>query len=303
MYDGGEPHTHEEALAAARLKVTDAVAYLDSITFFCSRRLPPGLLSALRKEYGGRLHVHPLRVPDPFFKPWLMTLHQPRQATLVALRALEGTVLRVNAAHVAIDFLVSGRVDADQVTAALFAHVVQKWRRHNERVRLEVNTSYWKRDRRAARNIALYGDKLSKADGSPCAHFEMRFTSASACKRAGLGELEKILKEIDVMALLKRQTKLANVDAQRLDRAIEKVARINKRRKPRKWSTVKEAKVRIQRLLARAVHDEGRALSETTIMNARAQSLADCRLPLRHCLVSPASWSEFTSRPSWRWLC
>jgi hypothetical protein len=43
--------------------VTGATAYLDTLTLYCYRPLPYGVLGALRREYGKKLIVDPIKIP------------------------------------------------------------------------------------------------------------------------------------------------------------------------------------------------------------------------------------------------
>jgi hypothetical protein len=204
--------------------VTDAMAYLDTITLFW-RRFPSEVLTSLRRRYGHRLIVEKFRPPKRAAQPpgtrwYLTTIHQPEDATLKWLMNLHDRFV-VNAVHVAVDFLCPDRRHAQLATEYLTRGLVQKWRRRDRRSYLEPNTRYWKQDRKDARNIALYGHRVSKTGLGPCSHLEFRFTGASACKRVGLGDLASLIAGVDVMALLMRQAKIGFIDPNRLDRALE----------------------------------------------------------------------------------
>src|SRR5262245_3522684 len=134
-------------------------------------------------------------------KRWHVTIHQPQPETLASLSAIHRRFV-VHAVHVAIDFLCPDPAQADLATAYLRRGVVQKWRRRNQNQlsHVEANTMYWSRNRKARRNIALYGDRPSKAGLGACSHFEMRFTAAAASKRAGLGDLDSLIRGVNAMA-------------------------------------------------------------------------------------------------------
>src|SRR5205814_10085226 len=123
-------------------------------------------------------------------------------------------------------------------TAFLRRGLVQKWRRRDHRAQPYLNSVYWKRDRKAARNIGLYGDRQSKTGLGSCSHCELRFTGAKACKRVGLGELRDLIRGVDAMELLNRQARIIFIDPKRLDVAIDRIARANlrldQRRSPRR---------------------------------------------------------------------
>jgi hypothetical protein len=289
--------------------ITDAVAYLDTLTLFCWRPLPDGELSALRKQYGRRLIVDAYKVPGrnldgrkrQHCKRWHITIHQPKNSTLTSLAAIQRGRFVVHAVHIAVDFLCPTSREAGLATAFLTRGVVQNWRRRVHQTHVEVNTQYWKWNRKAPRNIALYGHRQSKTGTGHCSHFEMRFTGAAACKRVDLNDLRKLVGGVDAMALLKHQTKIAFLDPTRLDRALEKLARRNlpksQRRQPA--TTVNDIKKRLQLWLPRCIADEGCSLDWTSIAKARSQSLADHRPELRSCLADRVEWANFTPKPRW----
>jgi hypothetical protein len=205
--------------------ITDAVAYLDSLTMYCWRPLPTNTLGSLRRRYERRLYVEKCKVPQLGRQYWLITIHQPDQQTLSLLRTIQPGKFVVHAVHVAVDFLCANRRHAELATAFLTRGAVQKWRRRGHQSHIKINTRYWNVNKRAKPNIALYGDRKSKTGLGPCAHFELRFTGAEACKRAGVGDLNSIMGGVDAMALLERQVWIAFIDRKRLNRAVEKMAR------------------------------------------------------------------------------
>src|SRR5262249_46423120 len=280
--------------------ITAAVAYLDTLTLFCWHRLPDGVLSALRKHYGRRLIVDEYEVPAPRrngqkrrrSNRWHITIHQPASSTLAAIAAIQQGRFVVHAVDIAVDFLFPTSREAELATAYLARGVVQKWRRRGQQTHLEVNTHYWKWSRKAPRNIALYGHRRTKTGTGYCSHFEMRFTGAAGCKRAGLNDLRKFMHGVDAMTLLKRQTKIAFIDPKRLDRVLERLARRSlpnsQRRKPS--ITVNDVKKRLQLWLPRCIADEDFRLDWQSIAKARSQSLADHLPDLRSCLASQVDW-------------
>jgi hypothetical protein len=289
--------------------VNDAIAYLDSLTLFFWQAPGADLLRALRKAYRRRLIVKAYRVPGPSFgrrreghsKRWHVTIHQPDPETLANLSTMHRKFV-VHAVHVAIDFLCPDRAKADLATTFLTRGVIQKWRRRNQLSHLEANTSYWNLNPKARRNLALYGDRPSKAGLGACSHFEMRFTGAAACNRAGLGDLSNLVRGVNAMALLKHQTRIAFIDNRGFDRALEKLARRELRRTQgrRPAGTVSDIKKHLQRRLPRFIEDET-SLTMETITKARSQELWN-RLPtLRSCL-RPVAWTDFTPEPRWVWL-
>jgi hypothetical protein len=292
--------------------INDAIAYLDSLTLFFWQAPGRDLLGALRKTYQRRLIVKAYQVPRSFAgwrrgghsKRWHVTIHQPEPETLASLSTIHRRFV-VHAVHVAIDFLCPDPAQADLATAFLTRGVVQKWRRRNQNQlsHVEANTTYWSWNGKARRNLALYGDRPSKAGLGACSHLEMRFTGAAACKRAGLGDLSSLVRGVNAMALLKHQAMIGLIDGKRLDRALEKLARkkLRKTQRRRPAITVGEIKKHLQRLLPRCIADGGHPLNMRTITKARSQQLWDCWPGLRSCLRR-VEWTAFTPEPRWQWL-
>jgi hypothetical protein len=289
--------------------INDAIAYLDSLTLFFWQAPGRDLLGSLRKSYQRHLIVKAYQVPRRRFagrrrgghsRRWHVTIHQPEPETLASLSSMHRK-FAVHAVHVAIDFLCPDPAQADLATAFLRRGVVQKWRRRHQLSHSEANTTYWSVNRKARRNIALYGDRLSKTGFGACSHFEMRFTGAAACKRAGLGDLSSLMRGIDAMALLKHQTRLAFIDKKGLDRAVEKLARGKLRRTQgrRPALTVSEITRQLQRRLPRFIGDEAQHLNIETITKAPSQRVWTLQ-KLRSCL-RPVEWPAFTPEPRWLW--
>ena len=289
--------------------VTDAMAYLDTITLFSRRRVPSEVLASLRREYGSQLIVEEFRPPKRAAQPpgtrWcLVTIHQPEDTTLKWLTTIRHDRLVVHAVHVAVDFLCPDSRHAQLSTEYLKRGLVQKWRRRDRRSHLEPNTVYWKLDGKDARNIALYGHRVSKTGLGPCSHLEFRFTRASACKRVGLGNLASLIAGVDVMALLRRQAKVAFIDPNRLDRALENLARkkLSATQRHRPGATVLELKKHLRRMLPRCIQDEDTDFDQNSITEARSQSLWDHQPQFRSCLGKPVDWASLTPAPKWwRW--
>lgn len=285
--------------------ITDAVAYIDTLVLFCAHCLPKGELTLLRKHYGRRMIVKPHPVPGrPQARRLKLTIHQPVEATLERLTGLQADRFVVHAVHIAVDFLCGDRRQAHLAAEYLTRGIVQNWRRRGHRSHLEENSRYWKLDSRAPRNIALYGDRLSKTGLGACCHFEMRFTSAAACRRAHIGELRNLIAGVDAMSLLRHEARIVFIDQKQLVRALEQKARRllpgTQRRRP--TITVADIKTHLQRLLPRCLEDESCSLDQDTVADARSQSLFDLRPELRSCLTRRQSWIKFTPTPRWwRW--
>jgi hypothetical protein len=280
-----------------------ARVFIDSLTLLCWHRLPEGVLQLLRQEYGRRLILkcHVITVGRRRRRRyWLITIHQPRKATLQSLRPIQRRRFVINTVHIATDFLCPNQRQAALATEFLTRNLLLKWRRRGHRSHLEPNTRYWNRDKKAVRNFALYGHRPSKTGRGACAHFEMRFAGAAACKRAGIGKLDDLVRGVDAMTLLHHQARIMPIDSKRLDRAIEAIARRTLRNKKHLGATVNEIKLRVQERLARILSDQDRPLSAGTVARARSQNLWDYQPVLRPCLKR-MPWDHFTSDPSWHW--
>src|SRR4051812_28225661 len=95
--------------------ITGAVAYLDTLTLFCWRPLPDGVLASLRREYGRRLITETVEV-EAELEFWFITIHQPKKKTLVALDAIKAKRFVINAVHIAVDFLCLNQHQASLAT-------------------------------------------------------------------------------------------------------------------------------------------------------------------------------------------
>jgi hypothetical protein len=286
--------------------ISGAVAFIDSLTLFCWRLLPKDVLTLLRQRYGRRLLVksHDITVGKQLKRRyWLITIHQPSRATLRRLSTIQRGRFVVSTVHIATDFLCPNKHQAALATEFLTRGVLLKWRGRNHRSHLEPNTRYWNRDKKAVRNFALYGHRESKTGKGACAHFEMRFTGAEACKRAGVGKLQGLARGIDAMKLLRHQARIMVIDPKRLDRAVARIAQRTVRSRKRRYrsTTVSEIKLRVQERLAYLLSEEGTPLNARTVARARSQRLWDHQRVLRSCLKR-VPWEHFTPDPSWhRW--
>jgi hypothetical protein len=175
----------------------------------------------------------------------------------------------------------------------LSAHLVQRWRRRGQTSHVELATTYGNRDKRAARNSALYS-RASKPSGQPCCHFELRFSSAKACKRAGVGDFDSLINGVDALALLQHQTRIAFIDLRAVDRLAETFARNSKRRYPN--TSLAEITKRVLDLLIRRLADDNGTI---LISRVRAQAFYDLGRCWRTCLREEVAWESFTPLPRW----
>src|SRR5579862_449721 len=281
-----------------RFMVSNAFGYVDTMTLLCSRSLPKDLMKWLRRRYGRRLIAQRLTIPKrPGLWYGLVTVHQPDIETLALLtKLLPSPVL--HAVHIAVDFFPANVQQTSLATRYLRRGLLLKWRGNGQLSHQYEATTYAKRQPASPRNYALYGDKLSKTGRGPCAHLEFRFRGAAACKRAGVGDLNRLIQGVNLMDLLTRQAKIAFIDRKRLERQIEIYARSTARARQ---STVSAERARIKQRFAFMLHEDDNPVDEHTLAKARSQVLWDIRAKQRTCLkVTP--WSDFTPPPVWwRW--
>src|SRR5439155_19298444 len=138
-----------------------------------------------------------------------------------------------------------------------------------------------------------------KTGKGPCSHFELRFTGAAACRRAGLDNLNDLARGINALKLAKHQTRVAFIDGDHFDRTLRHVARNVKWQNRLQFSNtmVREVKQELRRRLTRILQDETFTPDENKLTKVRSQTLWDHRKSLRHCLTEIA-WDEF---PTPRW--
>ena len=292
-------HTRDLVGLHRAFTVTSTVAYVDTIRLFYRGMFPRDQLSWLRTRFRRRMIVESWKALGDSFRGGFITLHQPDVETLERLSAIPKPPLVVNAVHLAMDFICPDQAQAKLAAEFLGRAAVQKWHRRKHSSHRERNTQYW-RSGGSTRNIAVYGDRKSKTGGEPCCHAEMRFTSADACRRAGL-DLNNLLEGPDVLGLLNSQARIAPIDPTKFDRAIERKARGCLRGTQRRYGskiTVDELKTKIRRLVTRMLQDDDSSFDEQTIDQGRSQFLLDYRPELRSGL-NEIPWSQFA--PPVRW--
>ena len=290
--------------------VTDVVAYPDTLGCLVRYPLPPGLWEQLRSTGSGKvIPAKPLLIGRDLWQ--LCRIQRPTRDTVDMLANLPRCIVcRVD---VAVDFICATAQDACLAGSYFDKFLVQKWhgKRHK---RQHKNSVYWNRDRQTARNIALYADKPSKTGMGPCAHVELRFSTAAACRRVGISEPRDLLRDIEVARLLQRQTRLARVDARRFDRLIEQIARKRIRLRTERRRRTSEARLskriwdqfntvdgqcrKTRGLFCRLFQSAERTPTPEVIS---AQELAE-RLPrMRSCLIS-LPWMTAFPQPRWMFL-
>jgi hypothetical protein len=291
--------------------VTEARAYLDTITLFSWQPLPKQIFKDVRGLQNKPLVSREtlVRGRDGCHLTCLLFnfIHQPTAATMEYLAPMQDDKFTLNAVHVAFDFLVADEQQALNAQSYFGQHLRQTWRRPQEGWS-GLNTSYWKLDRKEPRNIALYSDRPSKTGGGHCCHLELRFTGADGCRRSGLSDLHALASGIDALSLLKRQTKISIVDPDRLDRVIERMARhfLPRTKRDHRIVIVNGARTeltvdlltaKMHQLLVRSL---GVApITRDSVCSIRSQDLWDSQhRALRSALVE-VPWDEIAPPPSW----
>jgi hypothetical protein len=259
--------------------ITKVISYCDTIGVYCWRRLPAGLFSQLRRQYGGNLW------PRQNDFGWVIEINQPTRQTLTQLAPFEGELFCLSRADIATDLLTSTKAEAISGANLVKQHMIQNWRRRQESVTVET-TTYW--CRRARRNIAVYGDRPSKVTGQPCVHVEMRFVGAGAVKRAKI-DFKALIEGVDTLSLLQHQAKLATIDDLKLKTILMQFALNTQMKYPA--SSLDETRKKVHHMLLGATGTE-------SIDEISSQALYDVRA-FRGCL-RVIQWSDLIPQPV-RW--
>lgn len=271
----------------------NTVAYID--TLGCELPLPP-IVAALEQSARGKV----------FARKLALRIQQPAQSTLRSLRLHDAKICRVD---IGFDVLRSNAAAAEETGNWFRLHMLQKWR-GKKSTHQHKNSHYYSRDARVERNINLYWDKESKTGLGPCAHIDLRFFKARACRRAGIDDAATLIAGIDVMSLLKRQTRLCRIDSDRFERKLEKLARAHLRTNranvrsnathpviDAQFNTVAGVKERIRQVCLRrfARKDTPVALGFISV-----QEFYD-RTPVMRSCLTPIPWEQVVSAPP-QWL-
>jgi hypothetical protein len=202
-----------------------------------------------------------------------------------------------------VDFHVATLHEAEHIQQQFDQRLRQTWHRPQDR-RSELGTLYWKPPN-SPRNIAIYSDKPSKPDGSPCCHVELRFTGAAACRRAGLSDLRLLAGGIDAFALLNRQTKLSQIDFDHLDAVLERAARqfLPKTKRQHRYVEIDSAKVELTvRLLKGKIGQLlGRSMggADGSLITIRVQDIWDSSHRWLRAALVDVPWQQITPTPRW----
>jgi hypothetical protein len=296
--------TNQAGNVGGGFAVTGAKTYVDTITLFSRQPLAKTIFKDVR-----RFQKKPIvsdekpiigrdgfRIGTLFFN----SIHQPTISTLNYLAPLQGKEFVLHTVHAAYDFLVANEMEAQNAQLYFQQHLHQPWRRP-QACNFDLNSAYWKEDKRAPRNIAIYSDRSSKTGAGHCSHLELRFTGSDACRRAGLSILSSIANGgVDTQRLLKRQAKISIADLTRLERAIGRMARqflpMTQTRRPELRLDALTAKMR--QLLVRGL---GGVLMDDTVIASSicSQEVWDsAHRTLRAALVE-VPWEQITPKPVW----
>lgn len=288
--------------------ITAAVSYVDTVEVLVKFPLPRGLLSRLRRFAGRRMDVRDATRPDQINKcvrhayGKIIALAQPTAEELRLILALCGDEYRVYRVDVACDFHTSTAEEATTCAEYLRRYGWQKWRGRSRAINSTENIAYWSVNAKTTRNVALYSDKPSRKTNEPCAHWEMRFITAAACKRVELSDLGKLLEGVDAPKLLKRQFQLRSLDRNRFFKLTEEVGRRAKRRARRAFEAtpVDQLQRRVEGFIFAVLQTKNFTPDETTIHTMTAQEIHD-RAPsfIRKALVEIRKWDDFAMPPRW----
>jgi hypothetical protein len=155
--------------------------------FFRCRQLPSGIRKSIEKSHGQRIGIKRCLTKDGHLQGHRVYLNGPPSAATIAeldrWQALyHGVVSRFDVAY---DF------PAD-MQDYIKTHAVLRWRRKGSMKEFDNGGIYWISRPRTNRNLLLYM-RESKVTGQPCAHFELRFHRASACRREGIRRASDLL--------------------------------------------------------------------------------------------------------------
>lgn len=274
------------------------ICYIDTIAVVLRAPLTKEVLTNLRGQCGPRL-LGPRPIDIPGYR-WFLEVNQPRPRELAYLQSIGSDAFSVCRVDVAIDFICADRSSAAHIQEFLAHHVVQKW--HGRRIakRYKGTTDYWSDKRMVPRNIALYSDRLSKTNSAPCAHFELRFFTADSCRRAGLGDLGRLMEGVDIVKLLNHQTRVVKINSKKVVRSVENAARKRKLTQPREKRQVSKIRNKTLNVLARALQSADHTPPPGDFSLVSAQRFYEYRPYFRGHIVQLTTWAELLGK--WEWF-
>lgn len=192
--------------------VIERICYVDTIQIL----LPPLRKELMRGLYEtGAGEIISEESKCEYF-PWLRRIHQPTEATIRFLIALNCKYV-INRFDCALDLIVGDRRTAEGLCVFLRTHLTQPWRGKRE-LRLCESTLYftkaWK-----PRNIAIYPAR-SKKTVEWAAHIEFRYCHAASCRRIGIRSLGDIA-TFDPVSAITRACRFSMLHPARFERSVE----------------------------------------------------------------------------------
>jgi hypothetical protein len=123
----------------------------------------------------------------------------------------------INHVACAVDFEVPTKRDAEEFQRFIDAHLYKPHHRPGHGVEVYANTTTYFGFNSRRYRISTYADKVSRHTGSPCAHLECRFQSASAVRAVGISSIADLL-AFDFPAFWTKRLRLYEYDPRRLAR-------------------------------------------------------------------------------------
>ena len=207
-----------ERVAVAFSSVVRTASYIDTLHILAS----PSEVSRACDAIDGLSFRRNVRNSWCYRWPRKLTLSQP-SAELI--KSLSGAITdyRISRLDVALDFICRDESDVAALRKFVDQHLTQMWPSRCG-LRLTNGTAYLRRGGQR-RNVLWYSDRLSKLDGSPCLHVEMRFIGSADVRRIGV-ELLKDALEINPELLAQHELRLSALNMQRFKKAIRRITRL-----------------------------------------------------------------------------
>jgi hypothetical protein len=160
------------------------VVYVDTFCSWTTRRLEQYEYDTLDSPCG-TFHCAN-KGPMKYHPTWRLKFvcHQPQAEVFELLAGLPRCKVLLSRVDIALDLLTNTRTEAEEVKAILDRHLVMAWHGMQKLSRVKETTYFGGRP--ARNNIAIYSDRPSKVNGSPCCHTEWRITGAQPVRAAGV---------------------------------------------------------------------------------------------------------------------
>jgi hypothetical protein len=247
--------------------VLDVIAYVDTVEMFV-RFIPVGTRKAIEAQ-GCALRTEPCRDRNGWLIGHRLIVHHPTQPVIQIfdrLHDLPHCWACLRRFDIAVDFTTRSQADAEWLKDWLSRHIVMRWRRRGP-MREFSNGIYWvnQRHRRqrgkkgSNRDVLVYADRYKITHG-PCAHLELRFRTARACRAQGIGRAIDLI-NLDPSKLLDKHLSLAFISEPFVQRSMRDAVNEDRdRNKDRELSAFNDqyrASIsrRVKSLLHRAGYD------------------------------------------------